>query len=243
MKQVICILLLVCFSTRLNALISIDSSVFAYSEQSKKTFVLPDSAKEKVIFDKKEYQYKAIKKIQQGESFWTKLARIITRLFSSLDRPNESKDSGNILKWIFLFIIIVLAVYLLIKSKFVHFLIRNKRVNQTAFESEEIQYNEERIEDLITKAEQSQNYKMAIRYQLLKMLKYLSASHQIYLESHKTNMDFMYEIKNKAVRATYVKVANAYDLVWYGERNLLASEYESIKEVVQNYSYSVNGEK
>ncbi len=242
MRLLIYILLFFCFSARLQAFVVSDSNAVDYSEQIKKKFVLPDPIKEKAIFDKKEYQYKDIKKVKQGEDFWAKLIRLINRLFAGMDRPNGNKSSGNVFKWIFLVAIIVLATFLLIKSKFIHLLMGNKRVNQAAFEAEEIHLSEARIEDLILKAEQNNDYKNAIRYQLLKMLKYLSASNQIYLESYKTNIDFIHEIKRKEVKLAYIRIANAYDLVWYGERNLAPSEYDSIKEVIQNFSYtSKNG--
>jgi hypothetical protein len=218
-----------------------DSVVLDYSEQSQKNFALPDSNKEKAIFNKEEYQYKEIKKKPQGESLWERFWRFIGNLIKGLDRPDKSTSPVNIFKWILLILGIALVVFLLYKSPFIKILRGNKRLKNIDFDSEEIKLSEETIDQMIDTAEQNSDFRKAIRLQLLKYLKYLSDSNQIFWESHKTNQDFIYEIKNNDVRTTYIKIARQYDLVWYGERKIEKEAYETIKNMVLTPSNKING--
>jgi hypothetical protein len=219
----------------------VDSVIINYSEQNQKKFALPDSNKEKAIFNKEEYQYKAIKKKKQGENILERLWRFIQRLLNVLNRPDKSSSPVNIFKWLLLILGIALAIFLLYKSPFIKVLKGNKRVKNIDFDSEEIKLSEETIDQMIEKAEQNSDFRKAIRLQLLKYLKYLSDSNQIFWESHKTNQDFIYEIKNNTVKNTYTKIARQYDLVWYGERKIERDVYESIKNLVLAPSNKVNG--
>jgi hypothetical protein len=217
-----------------------DSIAIDYTEQGQKKFALPDSNKEKAIFNKEEYQYKAIKKKNPGESLLDRFWRFILDLISGLDQPNKSASPVNIFKWILLILGIILAVFLLYKSPFIKVLRGNKRLKNIAFDSEEIKLSEETIDQMIDKAEQNLDFRKAIRLQLLKYLKYLSDSNQIFWESHKTNQDFIYEIKNNDIRTTYIKIARQYDLVWYGERKIERDSYETIKNMVHKPSNKIN---
>jgi hypothetical protein len=220
---------------------SIDSIAIDYTEQRQKKFAIPDSNKEKAIFNKEEYQYKEIKKKNQEESLWSRFWRFISNLLNGLSQPDKSASPVNIFKWILLILGIALAIFLLYKSPFIKVLKGNKRLKNVDFDSEEIKLSEETIDQMIEKAEQNSDYRKAIRLQLLKYLKYLSDSNQIFWESHKTNQDFIYEIKNNDVRATYIKIAQQYDLVWYGERKIERAIYESIKNMVFTPSNKING--
>jgi hypothetical protein len=215
--------------------------VYDYSEQALKVFHLPDSIKEKAIFDTPEYQYKPVKPKQINTSWWDRFKRFLERLFMNLDlsRPDGTKSSGNIWKWILFVSLLAVAIYLFIKSPFISIIRSKKRVTDVNFEAEEIQMSEASIDDIIQQSELNSDYKKAIRYQLLKLLKYLSESRQIEWESHKTNQDFINEITHKETRDAYKSIAQQYDLVWYGERIIDDKAYEEIKRVVNKQCYHI----
>jgi hypothetical protein len=241
MKKIRLLYFLYLFVLTLPAVYAGDSLPNIYTEQQKKDFALPDSIKEKAIFNKAEYQYKAIKKIDnKKESFWQRMVRYITNFFNNLNPPKTSSDGPiNIFKWMLLLLGIGLAIFLLYKSPFIAILRGNKKLKNVNFEADEIKLSEETIDQMIEKAEANADYKKAIRLQLLKLLKYLSDTHQIEWESHKTNQDFIYEIKNSNVKQNYTSIAKAYDLVWYGERVISNNDYSEIKKIVQSHSYNV----
>jgi hypothetical protein len=241
LKKSLFILLCYLFFLPLFCEVKIDSATLNYTEQRQKSFSLPDSNKEKAIFNKEEYQYKEIKKKRQGENLWERFWRFIGNLLQGLNRPDGSASPINIFKWILLILGIALAIFLLYKSPFIKVLRGNKRIKNIDFDSEEIKLSEETIDQMIDKAEQNSDFRKAIRLQLLKYLKYLSDSNQIFWESHKTNQDFIYEIKNNNVRTTYIKIARQYDLVWYGERKIEKDAYETIKNMVLLPSNKING--
>jgi hypothetical protein len=88
---------------------------------------------------------------------------------------------------------------------------------------------------LISKAENEGDYRLAIRYHFLQLLKYLDGNELIHFKEHKTNSDYYYEIKNKNLKTAYAKAANIYDYAWYGKLDVdqytytdAANEFKSI---------------
>ncbi len=241
MKKIQFLYLLYLLSFATPVLYAEDSIPNIYTEQQKKDFTLPDSTKEKAIFNKAEYQYKALKKTDdKTETFWQRLIRYIIDFFKHLNPPKTSSaEPINIFKWVLLGLGIGLVIFLLYKSPFIAILRGNKKLKNVNFEADEIKLSEETIDQMIEKAEANGDYKKAIRLQLLKLLKYLSDTQQIEWESHKTNQDFIYEIKNNAVKQNYISIAKAYDLVWYGERAISNIDYSEIKKIVLSHSYNV----
>ena len=82
---------------------------------------------------------------------------------------------------------------------------------------EEIHIEEIDFTDLIQSNEREGNYRNAVRYQYLAMLKSLSAQNLIEWDFQKTNTDYYRELKNLDTKEHFKKVSYLYDHVWYGE--------------------------
>lgn len=114
----------------------------------------------------------------------------------------------------------IIVLYLLIK-----FLLQNPI--RSVFKTEDkaidgFSYIEENIKQvdfdkLITKSLKENNYRLATRYLYLKSLKSLANKKTIEWHFDKTNSDYLNEIKDSKLKASFKRVSYIYDYVWYGE--------------------------
>ncbi|AZQ43978.1 hypothetical protein [Nonlabens ponticola] len=73
------------------------------------------------------------------------------------------------------------------------------------------------LNKLIADAVNGNDYRSAIRYQYLNVLKKLSAAGVIVWDYQKTNADYYREIKKQEVKDQFKRISYLYDHVWYGE--------------------------
>lgn len=78
---------------------------------------------------------------------------------------------------------------------------------------------------LINTTQQSGNYRMAVRYYYLWLLRSLAEREIIAWHNDKTNTDYLYEIKNEGLRHEFEFLSYIYDYSWYGEFELDAEAY------------------
>ncbi len=98
----------------------------------------------------------------------------------------------------------------------------------TLSEEEHIIKNED-IDALIKEAVAQKNYRLAIRYYYLRALKYLGDSNTIDWQPQKTNVDYINEIKEQNLKLNFENITRIYDYVWYGEFDVDALKFESLK--------------
>ncbi|HBY68162.1 MAG TPA: DUF4129 domain-containing protein, partial [Flavobacteriaceae bacterium] len=72
------------------------------------------------------------------------------------------------------------------------------------------------IRELIEKALQNKEYRLAVRYYYLLILKKLTDAELIDYEFDKTNTDYIAEITSDTVILPFKKATNLYDYIWYG---------------------------
>jgi phage shock protein PspC (stress-responsive transcriptional regulator) len=70
------------------------------------------------------------------------------------------------------------------------------------------------------------NYRNALRYQYLLVLKALSIQELIAWDFQKTNADYYREIKDQGIKDQFKNVSRIYDYVWYGEFPIAQDSYE-----------------
>ena len=77
----------------------------------------------------------------------------------------------------------------------------------------------------ISQALNNNNYKLAIRFQYLELLKKLSMAGIIRWEPYKTNYEYFLEIKDSKIRNHYKSVALVFDNIWYGNFEINEADY------------------
>ncbi|WP_242132078.1 hypothetical protein [Aestuariivivens marinum] len=85
------------------------------------------------------------------------------------------------------------------------------------------------IDALITHAENNNDFRLAIRYYYLLVLKTLSLKNHIKFEDDKTNGDYLNEISEKPFSNTFAYTSYLYSYIWYGKFPLDNVDYDKAK--------------
>ncbi|MCL7764589.1 hypothetical protein MPF19_14290 [Polaribacter sp. Z014] len=159
--------------------------------------------------------------------------------------PTSAAIIGAIIYFIshiFPFILGAIIIFIILKtilgadSNFWNFKKSKKKVaEKLIYEDEDI--HETDIEGLLQKAILSKEYRLAIRYYYLSVLKILSNKKLIDYHKDKTNSEYLFEIEDTTTRTNFSYLSYVYSYVWYGdfpidETNfkLAESKYQSFKK-------------
>ncbi len=82
---------------------------------------------------------------------------------------------------------------------------------------------------LVLQAELAGNFALACRYRYLQILFALQAKGQIILSGEKTNLHYVYELKQETMRKEFASVTLNYEYAWYGEFNINNAMYHQLK--------------
>jgi len=95
-------------------------------------------------------------------------------------------------------------------------------------EEEELIKNKD-INKLINQAIQHKNYRLAVRYYYLNILKQLEHKEFIIWEQQKTNEDYIREIQQQNIKKSFVNLTRLYDFVWYGNFQINENEFGRVE--------------
>ena len=186
-----------------------------------------------------EYDYTTVK---PRESLWQKIQKrikkILESIFGKVD-PNKTASYAENIMRIFAVIIIGFVLYFLIKfllGKDGNFFFskKNKKLN---IANQDLQENihEINFSDSIEKFERQEDYRSAVRYQFLLVLKKLADKKLISWNPEKTNKDYLSELKNKELKSNFKDLAYIFDYVWYGEFEVNQENYIQFKQKFLNF--------
>ncbi len=136
----------------------------------------------------------------------------------------------QILPYIIVFGILVFIVWLFFKlNPGAHFL-KTKEIPTVFFSEEEEIIKRKNIRELIQKALANKDYRLAVRYYYLLILKNLSAAEIISYEFDKTNNDYIAEIKSENINSDFKKATVLYDYIWYGNFAVTETDYNKAQK-------------
>jgi len=155
------------------------------------------------------------------------------------EENNEKEITGDVtgfkyLNWIFVIALVLAVIYLtyiLINEGGGSIFKSKKNTEIGAHEEISVDNIEDTdIEGLIKSAEKEGNYRLAIRYYHLLVLKWLSTKKLIILEEDKTNEEYFYEVKKQSFSNDFKFTSYLYDYIWYGEFPINVKQYHTAKE-------------
>lgn len=155
------------------------------------------------------------------DNFKTWLGNHLLRIFEGLFGVEKAIGFLSVFLRIVPYLLLGLLIYLLIKfflnvnASSLHQAQKNK--NLVALSEEENIIKNENIQELISKAFANKNYRLAIRFYYLYILKLMSQKELITWELQKTNDDYLQEIKETTLKKPFTKITNLYDYIWYGD--------------------------
>ena len=142
---------------------------------------------------------------------------------------------------IFLILIAGVVLYFLIKLLFDKegnfiFSKKNKKVDISATELHE-NIHEINFPESILGFEKAKDFRSAIRYQFLFVLKKMTDKNIIHWNPEKTNKDYLKELENTSHKKPYRDLALIFDYVWYGEFEINEQEYQKFKNQFQESGF------
>ncbi|WP_185288859.1 DUF4129 domain-containing protein [Chryseobacterium lactis] len=176
------------------------------------------------------------------ESFGQKLMRKIEQLIRSIFGETAFTKSAEftvLLIRLFAIILVGFLLYFIIKyilGKDGTFIFgkKNKKLNLNVKELHE-NIHEINFPESIAKFELSQDYRSAVRYQFLFILKKLSDKKLISWNPEKTNKDYAAELKAAHLKNEFFDLSYIFDNVWYGEFNIEEQSYQKFKNKYQAF--------
>ena len=100
--------------------------------------------------------------------------------------------------------------------------------------------HETNFKQLIDKAEKDHNYRLAIRYYYLWLLKQLTNAEIIEYDVEKTNSDYQNEIATPNLKQQFSYTSYLYNYIWYGEFEVNSIEFNKAKTAFHNFINSVD---
>ncbi|SDQ32232.1 protein of unknown function [Chryseobacterium soldanellicola] len=176
------------------------------------------------------------------ESFWEKLQRKIRKIIESIFGETSFGKSVNA-TWVIVrlfgillvgFLLYVIVKNILDKNGSFFFGKKNKKV---IIKDEELHENIHEINfpESIAKFENEGDYRSAIRYHFLFILKKLSDKKLISWNPEKTNKDYVAELKAPLLKDEFYNLSYIFEYVWYGEFNVEEKEYLKFKDQYQAF--------
>lgn len=162
-------------------------------------------------------------------SWWEKLMQWLRNKLTFYSGTNADTIVWDLLTWVFIITAVVLLVYLLARNNGGGFLTSSKKHIVLSHEELPEDIHELNFEDKIRESLQAGNYRRAVRFQFLRVLKHLSDSGLVELTASKTNRVYIRELRSTQYQSTFSELVLIFDFIWYGEFAIDKEEYISIE--------------
>lgn len=131
-------------------------------------------------------------------------------------------------------ILIILKTFLETDTGFWNFKKHKKIVSEKlVFEDEDI--HEVDLESLLKNAIAQKEFRLAIRYYYLSVLKELSTKKIIDYHKDKTNSEYLFEIENAKLRKEFSYLSYVYTYVWYGEFSVDEEKFKVVENKYKSF--------
>lgn len=159
------------------------------------------------------------------------LAESLSNLFD-IDQGTDAESLADSVIKTFYVLIIIAVIFIIVK------LIMNKEgrwvfgksANKSILKVDDIENNIHTTDfnTLILNAVNETNYRLAVRYYYLWLLKELTNYHLITYDVEKTNSDYLNEITNEQIKANFNYASYLYNYIWYGEFKVSKEDFEKV---------------
>lgn len=178
----------------------------------------------------KEFNYN----LKDGESdnFLSRLISWLLDVLNNVFGIDLPPGTIEVLEYIVYFSLVLVSIYLLVKfftGENASAIFRKKATSSMDINLEEEHIANLDLDSLISEALTQRNYRLAIRYQYLKVLKTLAQQQFIVWDYEKTNLDYQKEIDPPKVKVLFRDVSYVYDHIWYGEKEIDEERYKAVQ--------------
>jgi len=137
-------------------------------------------------------------------------------------------------------LLIGILVYAIVRIAISNRLIMFKGQGPSISDEDHQMMQEQDIRGMIADAEAKQQYRLAVRYRYMKLLKDLDERNIIRLDAKATNWDYVQRMGQHSLKKQFLLLTRAYEYIWYGEFKVNADQYGLIKtefEKMENSLY------
>jgi len=196
-----------------------------------------DDLKEK--YNDSEFVYERSK---QSSGWWSRFKQWLSDFFKDLFNIQDAGQSSRIVDYMIKIgaaLIILLVIYFIYKAVINDEgqWIFGKSSDKNIIPVTDIESNihQTDFKALIAEAESKNNYRLAIRYYYLWLLKQLTVEEIIEYDVEKTNSDYQYEIKSKDISEKFAYTSYLYNYIWYGEFSVDQNQFSKAKNAFTNF--------
>ena len=173
------------------------------------------------------------------ESWWTKFKSWVKKIWYKFLHWLFGDFEGNgflsfliqVLPYLIILGLIIFLGWLFYRLNPGASVLASKEKPQVFFTEEEEIIRSQDIKKLIEKALENSDYRLAVRYYYLLILKRLTDVEIIEYEFDKTNSDYFKEIISDTMNIGFKKATNLYDYIWYGNFSVTKDDYQKAQQI------------
>ena len=165
-------------------------------------------------------------------SFFDRIIDWILEIIGSLFSNN---GIAPFIRYTLILALVVFIVMQLTGVKINKLFYKTKHQQSLIINSEEFEMTEDNFDEIIEKLISDGDFRKAIRFMYIKLLKMLGDKELITLKIHKTNNDYKNEMNISQYNSEFMKLSNLFEFVWYGDFAVdkdvfgtIQSDYKSI---------------
>lgn len=185
------------------------------------------------------------------ENWWTRFKNWVGKiwsqfwnwLFGSYDANGVLAFLIRILPYLFLAIVFGFAVWLFIKLDPAASVLKDPQKPGVTLSEEEKIIQREDISELIKKALKAKNYRLAVRYYYLLILKKMRENELIDYQFQKTNEEYLVEIKAATLNEQFKSITRIYDFIWYGDFPVTETDFKKVESEFQQIQTTLKNHK
>lgn len=198
-----------------------------------------DSSALKKLRNDKNYNYEVVKP-GQLLTWWQKLKQWL------LDKILALFDDKGAAPYIRTGLIVLIAVFIIIKllnADISRLFYKNRQFEGLIVNEIREDINSLDFDLLIEKYTVQHDYRMAVRYYYLKLLKNLNSNGMIAWRINKTNRDYVYELEGSQLYGSFDKLSSFYEYIWYGDFKVTSDQFGFICEQFIDISTRLSDEE
>ncbi|MFD2561529.1 DUF4129 domain-containing protein [Aquimarina rubra] len=185
---------------------------------------------------------------EEPDNIWTQFKRWLGQLWSKLINWlfGVEKVTGfwavllKLLPYLIIIGVLFLLGWLFMKVNPRDILLEKQEAPQIILtEDEDIIQNQD-IHQLIELALKENNYRLAIRYYYLSVLKKMSDKELILWESQKTNTDYLKELTDDSLKNKFQNITRLYDFIWYGSFEINQVSFRQAEQKFKSITNSIS---
>lgn len=174
------------------------------------------------------------------------LQRILNNIMHFFSRTVGKLSTSNALMYPVIIILVLLLLFIIFKLLKINpkRLLGKKKlqsIDDINIESENV--HEMNFTELINKAIEAENYRLAVRYLYLKNLKKLSDKEYVVWSPNKTNTNYVQELKDENLKKNFFRTSLIFDYVWYGEMILDKNAFKIAKDELETFEKLLDNER